>query len=1824
MASQFDLEFVISANTSQLGPRLIPAAKEIRKFTNEGAEGARSLAKTTSASLRSLNTLPGFMARYEKAVDGFVDAQGNAVKAADALADANIKSAQTYKELIEQNIGLQAKYKDYPVIVNQLISIFDSLTEEMRETTGAGYGLDGSFKVVGSAERLLRKEGILTADVIADQEAKFDRMRAAAQGNAETLLQVENKYKTWRETLENSVQASDRLVEAGLRTEASFLKQIQKLQKLKDEANSDLVAKKDLARQASVLRRQIDALTKSDTAYYAAVDRIVAKHGEASATTKSLVAALDAERNALLKLRAELQGIETAESNAAAAHIRTREEITKEREEMQALAIEGLRVGDSIQTANAIKRIEELNNEVLEADFRFQKFIGTLRETGEVAEDVDFSTLSPDQLASGIQGSIQAQQKFSKQLKTSNYALQNFSFIIQDSAQFMSGGKFSFAQGLRAIANNLDATLFSLIQVTTAIDMQQRAIGNMLTQQELWRLAWKQIGASMASPIGILVGINILTTSIQLLTQLFGGAEKEANKLFQSLNAISSVVEKPLTVELASVENLEVMAHQAEALEDRFDRLLIAAYKWREGSRALAGEAGPDVDFFGAATWEDMFANHAEAKRAIEDYEDLADTFQTFSEKYREQLAEEEKARRVKELMIGSLGVERRTRLQVSAALQKETDKYEELGEKLLFLRSASAPMVARVQEETRQRELLVETLGAENLLKTDKEGLGVQQEIERSLLQQTGHAEKRKELAEEEIALRKLSGVSLDQAARQGLLDDEREVLELRLSIAAKESTQFSTQAGALKQQLEVTEARRAAVEAEARTIGDQKKIEFYEIQKQASESTIRAMARMELMRDFPSLFRREGEREQAIELVEKQEALAKLQGRLDAPQRAADLAATEAGIELAELQLKVIALRTKQDFVQEIALEQLRADNLDKMNQAFAIVSTAGTSEETTAFAADTELRVASALKEQRRTRWDLIAQLRISAAELGQIESSEGQLIFALEQQNELFKKRIDLARARGISNEDAAARGALDDEIELENLRIQTAKIESTAFSQRAGLAQQEYSVAQARRQAVEQEGKTLGNAKLIQFYDLVRETSSLTLEAMAKMELLRDFPGLFRRAGEAEQAGGIVDAETELVKLQAQVDNERQVRRNEGIQRETELVQLQKEIIELDERKKYGPRVALAKLQRDNLERENKIIQLRAVAGTLEEQKQFELEAEERVLVFKAQQREEVTALGAELEIQQLTLRRMNSQERRRVLALQDAIGILQHQIALKKLEEETYTRIGVDAFEALEILQEQNRIQFDLLDISKTRYFTEEGIATTLAEQNMLAKAEKETAAALLELEERRAQTVGDRVGLVGSDLDFAEQELRERRQDRQALFGGQPLISDTGMQNYFDMLAGAPPSQRAQPTAGRSMRPPAAMQREGMTAFAGLSDEELANLDAGLTKTANMVTLHQIDNQELLNRHITLIRQTEAEDRINEKIERRIRILAGVASMDDLLLEQGIDMEKQMAKTALLSEEVARDREREASLPKTALQSRAEVMGQQLNDLRDLEMGWAEYFLTTNEGLEHFGAISSATFGAFADAATMAFEISGKQNEKWFAVQKGFQVAQAIADTYVAANKALAQGGIFGIPMAAAVIAAGMVNVWKIIRTKPGDSPDSSTGGQMSGSPGRFMDPTALGEYAVDERRQGQTGVFIVNDEGDRLWTGSVAATGPVEATGQVMSTGLVESNGLVSTYGRISATGPIEAAGELMLPMPVYEGTLELPQLQAGPLPIPEVQYPDPPQTRVQLDISVTVDSRTEGRDLVGTIKNEVRSQVERGILDPLGLRG
>ncbi len=97
-------------------------------------------------------------------------------------------------------------------------------------------------------------------------------------------------------------------------------------------------------------------------------------------------------------------------------------------------------------------------------------------------------------------------------------------------------------------------------------------------------------------------------------------------------------------------------------------------------------------------------------------------------------------------------------------------------------------------------------------------------------------------------------------------------------------------------------------------------------------------------------------------------------------------------------------------------------------------------------------------------------------------------------------------------------------------------------------------------------------------------------------------------------------------------------------------------------------------------------------------------------------------------------------------------------------------------------------------------------------------------------------------------------------------------------------------------------------------------------------------------------------------------------------------------------------------------------------------------------------------------------------------------QNSKF---GKAIAIVQAIRDTYAGANKALAQGGIFGFIGAAAVIAGGIANVKQITATK---EPPAPAGGSSSYSSGGNSTPSAstgsLGSIPAQVQSVGTSGI--------------------------------------------------------------------------------------------------------------------------------------
>ena len=116
----------------------------------------------------------------------------------------------------------------------------------------------------------------------------------------------------------------------------------------------------------------------------------------------------------------------------------------------------------------------------------------------------------------------------------------------------------------------------------------------------------------------------------------------------------------------------------------------------------------------------------------------------------------------------------------------------------------------------------------------------------------------------------------------------------------------------------------------------------------------------------------------------------------------------------------------------------------------------------------------------------------------------------------------------------------------------------------------------------------------------------------------------------------------------------------------------------------------------------------------------------------------------------------------------------------------------------------------------------------------------------------------------------------------------------------------------------------------------------------------------------------------------------------------------------------------------------------------------------------------------------------AKVDATESALDVIGALIDQNSVAGKGIAIAQAIINTYQGATKALAQGGIAGTVAAAAVIAAGFINIKKIISTKVPSArgEGKATGGASGGgtpTPAFAQPAIAAPQIGATANQQGQ-----------------------------------------------------------------------------------------------------------------------------------------
>jgi len=165
-------------------------------------------------------------------------------------------------------------------------------------------------------------------------------------------------------------------------------------------------------------------------------------------------------------------------------------------------------------------------------------------------------------------------------------------------------------------------------------------------------------------------------------------------------------------------------------------------------------------------------------------------------------------------------------------------------------------------------------------------------------------------------------------------------------------------------------------------------------------------------------------------------------------------------------------------------------------------------------------------------------------------------------------------------------------------------------------------------------------------------------------------------------------------------------------------------------------------------------------------------------------------------------------------------------------------------------------------------------------------------------------------------------------------------------------------------------------------------------------------------------------------------------------------------------------------------EKEREAALAELELLHATEEEKQQLRE----KYAKLENELTKQTQIENAQIVTQA-LGQIAS-------LIGEQT----AFGKAVAVAQATIDTYVGANKALAQGGLFGAIGAAGVIASGIANVRTILATKTPSAPSGGGSAPSTPAPPSFNVVGAAPEnqlaQTIGQQEQKPVKAFVVSQE--------------------------------------------------------------------------------------------------------------------------------
>ena len=257
---------------------------------------------------------------------------------------------------------------------------------------------------------------------------------------------------------------------------------------------------------------------------------------------------------------------------------------------------------------------------------------------------------------------------------SASFAAISMGQIFQDMGQFGMGA----AQGVRAITNNVQQTVQSLVMLST-----MTAKGESV---------FKAFTTALRGPVGFLVAFSAVTGLIELFSNRAQRASKNAEKLSEAFSSLFSVMKAGDAVSISSAERLKILQ----------DGLIALA----EENQAVA-DAGTVTSFISDQLVTTMTDEAAAAASA-------ADEYRGFAKQLEEQVKSAElfeQALRAREDLLGINGLR----------VEDLTAKNEELARKIAEL---AIPMSDEAQALADQNKRLQDQIDLLEFLKDKKENL--------------------------------------------------------------------------------------------------------------------------------------------------------------------------------------------------------------------------------------------------------------------------------------------------------------------------------------------------------------------------------------------------------------------------------------------------------------------------------------------------------------------------------------------------------------------------------------------------------------------------------------------------------------------------------------------------------------------------------------------------------------------------------------------------------------------------------------------------------------------------------------------------------------------------------------------------------------------------------------------------------------------------------------------------------------------------------------------------------------------------------------------